>query len=247
MSRVSVQKTNLVPLLCIKMHISSHKSNRSLLSPLKYEHITRTPYTLLPFCLQIWHSKYWNIYIWFPAYQTLAMVDLTSRQCDPLQTRQILWSSIRLPVLLPDNPPLRGHLISATYESAGQFCGLEHWEHPAVSGLSTWRNNFICTRYHIKLLVISSKVLSSFMTYHRVCTYINTTGATSGAGTAYPSGAPEFTPGFLWGSCYSIFSFMCTFCRSLFVLMYFFFWPVCCLFFFEIRILITPLWSSNSS
>jgi hypothetical protein len=32
------------------------------------------------------------------------------------------------------------------------------------------------------------------MTYHRVCNQINTTGATSGAGTAYPSGAPEFTP-----------------------------------------------------
>jgi hypothetical protein len=27
---------------------------------------------------------------------------------------------------------------------------------------------------------------------------INTTGATSGAGTAYPSGAPEFTPCFSW-------------------------------------------------
>jgi hypothetical protein len=26
------------------------------------------------------------------------------------------------------------------------------------------------------------------------------TGVTSGPGTAYPSGAPEFTPGFLWGS-----------------------------------------------
>ena len=26
------------------------------------------------------------------------------------------------------------------------------------------------------------------------------TGATSGAGTAYPSGAPEFTPAFKWGS-----------------------------------------------
>jgi hypothetical protein len=39
---------------------------------------------------------------------------------------------------------------------------------------------------------------SSFlvMTYHRVCNYINTTGATSGAGTAYPSGTPEFKPGF---------------------------------------------------
>ena len=49
----------------------------------------------------------------------------------------------------------------------------------------------------------------------------------SGAGTAYPSGAPEFTPGCQWGAC--------------------FFWPLCCLFFFDIRILITPLVSSNSS
>ena len=36
-------------------------------------------------------------------------------------------------------------------------------------------------------------LLSSFMTYHRVCNKSNTTGAT----------------GFQWGSCYSIFSFMC--------------------------------------
>jgi hypothetical protein len=33
----------------------------------------------------------------------------------------------------------------------------------------------------------------------------------------------------------SIFSFICMFCRSLFVLLYFFFWPLCCLFFFDIR------------
>ena len=32
------------------------------------------------------------------------------------------------------------------------------------------------------------------------------------------------------------------FCRSLFVLLYFFFWPLCCLFFFDVRILITSLW-----
>jgi hypothetical protein len=37
------------------------------------------------------------------------------------------------------------------------------------------------------------------------------------------------------------------FCRSLFVLLYFFFWPLCCLFLFDIRILIAPLVSSNSS
>jgi hypothetical protein len=36
-------------------------------------------------------------------------------------------------------------------------------------------------------------------------------------------------------------------CRSLFVLLYFFFWPLCFLFFFDLRILITSLVSSNSS
>ena len=41
--------------------------------------------------------------------------------------------------------------------------------------------------------------------------------------------------------------FMCMFCRSLFVLLYIFFWPLCCLFFFDIRILIHPLVSSSTS
>ena len=40
---------------------------------------------------------------------------------------------------------------------------------------------------------------------------------------------------------------MCMFCRSLFVLLFIFFWPLCCLFFFDQRILITPLVSSSSS
>ena len=39
-------------------------------------------------------------------------------------------------------------------------------------------------------------VVSSFMTYHRVCNYINTTDVPSGEGTANPSGAHDFTPGF---------------------------------------------------
>ena len=51
---------------------------------------------------------------------------------------------------------------------------------------------------------------------------------------------------FQWGSCYSIFSFICMFCRSLFDLLYFF-WPLCCLLFFDIRILVVPLVSPNSS
>ena len=73
------------------------------------------------------------------------------------------------------------------------------------------------------------------------------TGVTSGAGTAYPSGAPQFISGFQWVSCSSVFSFMYIFCRSLFVLLSLFFWPLCCLFFFDLRILITPFVSSISS
>ena len=38
--------------------------------------------------------------------------------------------------------------------------------------------------------------LSSLMTYHRVCTWNNKTGATSLAGTAYQSGSPELAPVF---------------------------------------------------
>ena len=39
-------------------------------------------------------------------------------------------------------------------------------------------------------------VPSSFMTYHRVCSYIKMTAITTGAGTAYPLRAPELIPGF---------------------------------------------------
>jgi hypothetical protein len=40
---------------------------------------------------------------------------------------------------------------------------------------------------------------------------------------------------------------MFMFCRSLFVLLSFFFWPLCCVSFRNLRILITPFVSSNSS
>ena len=39
-------------------------------------------------------------------------------------------------------------------------------------------------------------VLSSFMTYHRVCNQSDMTGTACGAGSAYPSGALEFIPVF---------------------------------------------------
>ena len=47
-------------------------------------------------------------------------------------------------------------------------------------------------------------------TIYRICYHKrNTTGATCGAGSAYPSGAPVITPSFWWGSCCLFFSFLC--------------------------------------
>ena len=43
--------------------------------------------------------------------------------------------------------------------------------------------------------------------------------STCGAGTAHPSGAPDFIPSFEWGLCYFVFSIMCMLCRSLFFLL----------------------------
>ena len=47
----------------------------------------------------------------------------------------------------------------------------------------------------LRFSMVNLPVLSLFMTYHRVCNWINMTGVTSGAGTTYPAGSPEFTRG----------------------------------------------------
>jgi hypothetical protein len=62
-------------------------------------------------------------------------------------------------------------------------------------------------------------ILSSLMTYHRfrICHQSNTTGATGGTGTAYPSEAPKFTPGFSWVCVDRSLIFGVVFCRSLFI------------------------------
>jgi hypothetical protein len=69
-------------------------------------------------------------------------------------------------------------------------------------------------------------------------------GVTSGAGSAHLSGAHEFTPGFSGVRVTRSLALCVCFvdrCLSIFV------WSLCCLFFVDIRILITTLVSSNSS
>ena len=68
---------------------------------------------------------------------------------------------------------------------------------------------------------------------------ITTANATSRAGTAYPSGAPEFNPG---GRVTRSIVLCVRFVPPCLSFCTFFFWPLHCLFFFDIRILITSLW-----
>ena len=75
---------------------------------------------------------------------------------------------------------------------------------------------------HVHLIGLLFVATSRSFPHSGLITGFNTMGATSGVGTAYPSGAREFIPGFQCCSCYSIFSFMRMLCRSLFVLLYFF-------------------------
>ena len=73
----------------------------------------------------------------------------------------------------------------------------------------------------------------------RVCKKGNTTDTTSATVTAYPSNAHEFNRGFsrVRGARSLVFCIVYVdHCLS------FFFWLLCCLFFFDLRLLITSLW-----
>ena len=93
---------------------------------------------------------------------------------------------------------------------------------------------YLCHKLIIRICSTCRKqypIISSFMTYNRVCNQSNTTGATSRAGYAYPFGASEFNPVFSW----VLFppSLVKQFCGSLSVILSFSFCPLCCLFFVD--------------
>jgi hypothetical protein len=62
------------------------------------------------------------------------------------------------------------------------------------------------------------------------------------AGTTFPSGTPDITPEFRWGSCCSIFSFMCNVLKII-VCSFVHFLLICL--FIDLRLLITSLLSYN--
>ena len=90
---------------------------------------------------------------------------------------------------------------------------IHHFESFTVATMTWWnvKEKYLCLNWSWICLVCRNynPIISSFMTFHRVCKKSNATGATCGGETAYPSAAPEFTPDFKWCSCCSIFSFLC--------------------------------------
>ena len=63
-------------------------------------------------------------------------------------------------------------------------------------GLRLTATEYMCHKWPRICSVCRNRilVLSPLMTFHRIYNKSNTTGATCGARTAYPSGAPEFAP-----------------------------------------------------
>jgi hypothetical protein len=94
--------------------------------------------------------------------------------------------------------------------------------HSIVSVITCYKRDIIQTRdTHVSFLPKSELYVYEFaLEIQRVnyllfrlltvvCNKSNTTGVTSGTGTAYPSESTEFSPGFQWVLCRSIFSFLC--------------------------------------
>ena len=90
-----------------------------------------------------------------------------------------------------------------------------------------------------------NQVLSSNMTYHRICSNSTTTGDTCETGNVYSYGAHEFTSAF--GGFLLLEHFCVIFGRSWFVPLSFFIWSLCSLSFFDLRLLLTTLLSSSFS
>ena len=91
-------------------------------------------------------------------------------------------------------------------------------------------------KYNYELMICQNEwimLLSKVKPYICWCRLTcNMRGTTNGAGPAYSSRVPRFTPCGYWDSCCSIFSIWCNFSKPLFFILSFFFWPLLCPSFF---------------
>jgi hypothetical protein len=136
---------------------------------------------------------------------------------------------------------LKQEFLLVKVKSSLRKCYGHHHDMVDHYGISVSQWQPICSTYCKHFTVFYS-----FTTYYQVCNYITMTCITSGSGSTDPSVSTRVHPGLYMDSCYLTFSFIYMFCKSLFFLLYFFFSSLWYLF-FDIRNLIAPLVSSNSS
>ena len=95
-------------------------------------------------------------------------------------------------------------------------------------GWPLWNNRFTDDIGYVPYVVTTipfpfMNVTYRIKTIYRICYNMsNTTGATRGAESAYPSGAHEIHPSFWWGSCCVFFSFLCCIMCTIVCLFFFF-------------------------
>ena len=138
-------------------------------------------------------------------------------------------------------PPWREHHASATRCPGGQTCGLWYVHHLVFCVRTLFREQIKGSKDYIRQLFVDNSYCFLVQLYH----------------TSKQGGIWDFST-FRWIPlicemlqfivCYkrwSLYKFVLEI--LLFFRLYFFFWPFCCLFFFDIRFLIAPLLSSKSS
>jgi hypothetical protein len=142
--------------------------------------------------------------------------------------------------------PSQGHYVFTVFRLLTDFVCLYNYEF-WLSLCKIVRSSVILLLPLFIVFVAIFPVLFSFLTYHRVVTRLTRRVPLVELELLLLSEHLRSSP-VSRGVGVTPYLVICVFlCRSLFVLLYCFFWPLCCLFFFDIRILITPLLSSKSS
>ena len=134
--------------------------------------------------------------------------------------------------------------LAAAHDKVYQLLAQGRWFSPGTSASSTTKTGRhdiakILLKVALKHQKINQSINQIYTTYHQVCIKRCTMGATYGAGTDYP-----------WENISGVgivrFFILCgIFYRSLFVLLFFVFWPLYCLSVFDLLLLIFMLFLLN--
>ena len=137
------------------------------------------------------------------------------------------------------------HRVCNKSNTTGAYCGARTYPFGAPEFATVFK--LVLVRF--VLFLLSNYMSSSRFLFRMMFVSFdsNTTDVTCGAGTANPSGVPEFIPGVKWGSCCSICSFLCNVLQIVVCPFVLFSFSHCIVLSVDLRLLIAPFVSSNYS